>query len=120
MERGAWRPILEGELAARAELAVMEIAEALAGHGPVPPASLAGGGPGLAVLFAYLARARPGEGHEDRASGLLDGAIDAVASAPLDASLFAGFAGVAWTVEHLAGGRSDAGDGDADDDDANE
>jgi hypothetical protein len=60
-ERGAaWRPILGGELGARAEEAVTAVAEALAEPGAVPRASLGGGLPGIALLHGYLERARPG------------------------------------------------------------
>ncbi len=112
-ERGAaWQPILAGELGARAERVVLELAEALAEPGFISPVSLAGGAPGLALFFAYLGRSRPGEGHEERASRLLDQAIDAVGAAPVDASLYGGFTGVAWTAEHLAASHL-VGDDDA-------
>ena len=102
-EATPWRPILEGDSGARAAQAVTELARILAEPEALPPASLASGGPGLALFFAYLARARPGQGHEARASRFLDDAIDALAVETLDASLYAGFTGVAWTAEHLDG-----------------
>ena len=103
----AWRPLLSGESKERAEAAVIEVAGALAGADVILPASLGSGGPGLAILFAYLARARPGEGHEERAGIFLDAAIDAVAGAHVDASLYAGFTGVAWATEHILGESPD-------------
>jgi len=109
----AWHPLLDGELADRADEAVTAIAEALAGAGDVSPASLGSGGPGIALFFAYLGRARPQHGHEERADRLLDDAFDAVADRPLGASLFAGFTGVAWTAEHIAGPDEDSGEEDA-------
>jgi len=120
-----WRPILEGETGAAAQEAIADIAGALVAAHNVPPASLARGGAGLALLFAFLARARPGEGHEERASAHLDAAIDALATQVMDDSLYAGFTGVAWVTEVLLltlpddGGGGDS-DGDGDGDDLNE
>ena len=103
----AWGQLLDGELAARAEDVVTEIADALAGISAVSPTSLAGGGPGIGLFFAYLASVRPGQGHEERAGRLLDAGFDGVAAALLDSSLFVGFSGVAWTAEHVLGGADD-------------
>ena len=47
-----------------------------------------------------------------RARRLLDDAFDVVAARPLDASLFAGFPGVAWAAEHIAGLFGSAQDAD--------
>jgi hypothetical protein len=105
----SWRPILDGDLRERADRTLTEIAEALdrlAGGddpGELAPGSLGSGAPGLAVFFAYLDRVRPGCGHAERAERLLDIAFDAAAARPLDMTLFAGFPGVAWASEHLAG-----------------
>ena len=112
--KAAWRPILDGEPRARAEAVVTEIAGTLAEPGAISATSLARGSPGLALFFAYLGRTRPGQGHEERASRLLEAAIDAVASEPLTASLYSGFTGVVWASEHLAGPFLDD-DGDEDD-----
>jgi lantibiotic modifying enzyme len=125
MSEMAWHQIIDGELAARADEAVTAIAEALAGVGAVSPASLGSGGPGIALLFAYLGRIRPRQGHEERAHRLLDDAFDAVAARPLGVSLFAGFTGVAWAAEHIAGVPTDdpgggSSDTDPDDSDPNE
>jgi len=98
-----WHRLLDGGLADRADEAVTAIAEALAGVDDLSPTSLAGGGPGVALFFAYLGRARPQQGHEARAERLLDDAFDAVATRPLGVSLFGGFPGVAWTAQHIAG-----------------
>jgi lantibiotic modifying enzyme len=99
----AWQPLLDGELADRADEAVTAIADALAGIGDVPPASLDRGGPGIALFFAYLDRVRPAQGHDERAHRLLDDAFDRLAAGPIGSSLFAGFSGVAWTAEHILG-----------------
>jgi lantibiotic modifying enzyme len=68
---------------------------------------------GVALLFTYWDRAAPGQGYGDAACALIDEAVDAVAAVPMNPSLFGGFTGVAWVVEHLCGGRlfdSDAED----------
>jgi hypothetical protein len=127
----AWRPLLAGELAARARDAVFAIAESLAEL--LPPAvmregsrqglrqpGLNWGTPGLALLFGYLARGS-GSGAEryaELAERNLDEAVTALAMAPTSAGLFDGFTGVAWTAEHLSrllgigaiGGRSSGSD----------
>lgn len=102
-----WRPILAPETAERALQVAGEIADdlksriAAASLGVSP--GLAGGESGLALFFAYLDRARPGEGFDDLAMELLERTIQATAENPLMPSLYSGFSGVAWTLEHLAG-----------------
>ena len=102
-KQSAWHPLLDGELRARAEHAVAELAGALAEAAGVSSSSLAGGAPGLALFYGYLERTWPGRGYEDAASAFLDSAIDSVGSEQLDASLFGGFTGVAWATEQLLG-----------------
>ncbi len=109
----AWLRLLDGELADRADEAVTAIAEALAGIGDVPPASLDRGGPGIALFFAYLDRVRPHQGHDERARRLLDDAFDRLAAGPIGSSLFAGFSGVAWTTEHILGDSGESDDPNA-------
>ncbi|HKE18579.1 MAG TPA: lanthionine synthetase C family protein, partial [Kofleriaceae bacterium] len=102
---------------AAAEEAIADIARAVAAADDVPPASLARGGAGLALLFAFLDRARPGEGHDERARAHVDAAIDALATQVMDDSLYAGFTGVAWVTEVLLLTLPDdggAGDGEVD------
>jgi class I lanthipeptide synthase len=128
----SWRPLLEGDLAARALEAVRAVADAL----PATPfwispeavgnsfesawtASLASGAAGQAVFYSYYAldgadavgpeRADPG----DLAVDLLDRATDAVAAAPMSDSLYSGFPGIAWTNEHLEGRLFEPGDEEA-------
>jgi len=66
-------------------------------------ASLASGSAGLAILFAYLDQARSGYGDKETAQYFLEQAIDAVASVPMDSSLYGGVTGVAWAMAHLRG-----------------
>jgi lantibiotic modifying enzyme len=66
-------------------------------------ASLANGSAGLAILFAYLDQARSGYGDKETALYFLEQAIDAVASVPMDSSLYGGVTGVAWAMAHFRG-----------------
>jgi len=99
-----WKPLLTGPLADRASRAVREIAEALPGASSrdgAPQASLASGLAGQALFYAYLAIATSDEAAADRAAELLERAADELANTPLPPHLYAGFPGVAWTMEHL-------------------
>ncbi|MGE5177984.1 MAG: lanthionine synthetase C family protein [Bacteroidota bacterium] len=76
-------------------------------------ASLASGTAGQAVLHAYLARSgAPGEAALAREC--LDAAIEAAGRVPMEGSLFTGFVGIGWAMEHtsrlLAAGGADRGD----------
>jgi lantibiotic modifying enzyme len=105
-QEGVWQPLLDGVWKERALEAVGAIADRLCAlpaldSGPAGRASLAEGYPGLAVLFGYLAQARPGQGHEATAGRFLGEAITAASQAPLQASLYTGLASVGWAAEHL-------------------
>lgn len=83
--------------------------------------SLACGRSGAALFYAYCAAAEVVPGADAVAVELLDEAIDLLSRSEPDASLFCGFAGVAWTAEHLErmaagadGDGADDGDGAAD------
>ncbi|HSS76932.1 MAG TPA: lanthionine synthetase C family protein [Thermoanaerobaculia bacterium] len=75
---------------------------------------LAGGESGLALFFSYLDQARSGEGFDEVAMELLERTISATAENPLMPSLYSGFSGVAWTLEHLAGKLYEDVDGEED------
>ena len=111
-----WRPLLEGDLAARAEDAVRAIADALAARAEGAPAapdtewassgfSVGGGTAGQALFYGYLASSGDSAAawHAERADQLLEHAVEALATIPMGAALFGGFTGVAWTAEHLSG-----------------
>ena len=100
-----WNPLLAGPLADQASRALREIADALPGSKPRDRdvASLAGGLAGQALFYAYLALSTGEEGAADLAADLLDRAAGELASTPLPPTLYAGFPGVAWTMEHLQG-----------------
>jgi hypothetical protein len=114
----SWRPLLTGELAAGAQAAIDAIAADLTQklRPAEPPAdpeavrdlSLAGGLPGIALFFAYLHLVRPDEGFDDTAMALLERAIEGTAELAVGAGLYGGFAGVAWSLEHLSGRLFDA------------
>ncbi len=101
-----WIPLLEGEAATRASQALDQILADLEVQGSAAPAiggSLAGGWPGLALLYAYLDRARPGEGWRPKAQAALDTAIRLLGEEVMPPGLYSGFTGIAWTMEHFQG-----------------
>ncbi|MFL6263650.1 MAG: lanthionine synthetase C family protein [Thermoanaerobaculia bacterium] len=111
----AWSPILEGEAAERAAEAVAAVAGAI-GEGPLAgrhaTPGLAAGEAGAALLFEYLDRARPGTGYGDVAVRRIERAGEGVAAGLREPSLYGGFTGVSWVLEHLQGGPSEEDDED--------
>lgn len=120
MSNDPWKPILSADAAQRARDAVQAIAHDLARRGSsfleeLPPSrrpSVAGGAPGIALFFAYLAEVTEDEEHADRAVELLDQGVEAVATTLSSPSLYTGFPGVAWVSEHLTGRLFEADDED--------
>jgi lantibiotic biosynthesis protein len=120
--QSAWRPILGRELKESAADAVRAIATDLLSLHPVEcrtglyqkaeDPSLAGGKAGIALFQAHLAQILSKEDNEQMAIELLGQAIDSVATVPISPSLYSGFTGVAWTIEHLQGLLFDADDED--------
>lgn len=116
-----WKPLLDGVLAATATAAIDDIAAALAALPPNPDVSrarwahnLSSGTAGWALFHAYRANAGPAaasdERDDERAMQLISLALDAAPSAGMDASLYHGITGLAWTVEHLGKHFYDLGD----------
>jgi lantibiotic modifying enzyme len=113
--RGPWLPILpDGDHASGAggvERAIDDLAAALApppgeadsAAGAPGAQALADGPAGPALFFHYLDRARPGQGHDERALAHLEAAIAATAETMTVPGLYGGFSGVAWVLEHLTG-----------------
>lgn len=100
----AWAPLLEGRDRQRAMAAIAAIAEALGDElEPEPSRSvpLAAGDAGVALFFAYLERAQPGNGFGGIAVQRLERAIDDLAHQLRSPGLYSGFTGVAWVAEHL-------------------
>jgi lantibiotic biosynthesis protein len=97
-----WRPVVSGTTAQQALEAVDAITESVAFTESLPAerdASLAGGHAGLALLFAWLARTGRMPDADVLAWQHLDQAIEAVSTDGMGASLYDGFAGVAWAAE---------------------
>lgn len=112
-----WEPLLEGERARRAEAALASILADLEGshEDAHEGGSLAGGQAGLAVLYAHLALARPGQGWEAKSEAALERAIAFLGSSVMGPGLYSGFTGIAWTLDHLrriqgAGGPAEPGE----------
>jgi len=111
-----WQPIADAALAERLQAAIQDVAEALRDPTPTSdlgpePAGLARGDASLALFYTYLSRAAPDDGWQDVAQAYLDRAIERVATTTMDPSLYSGFSGVAWVLEHLCGKEVDP-DGD--------
>lgn len=104
---GNWRPLIEQEMAAQALAAVQAIALDLSeGVGSAPGPALSRGWAGLALFFAYLERSLGLAEAGETAGSLLEQAIAGLGEqATPAASLYHGFSGVAWVVEHLTGGE---------------
>src|SRR5690242_13685119 len=113
MKSASWRPLLEGDLAARAREAVDAIAEAVRTAPPpeslnewvrtVREATLASGKPGMALLFGYLALSGgpDSERYLEMTESCLDEAVEALSRVPMTPGLYSGFISVAWAAEHL-------------------
>lgn len=109
-----WRPLLEGDLAAKAEDAVHAIAEALAQRDDLPASVTAA----QALFYGYLARTSDSDAglYAERADQLLERAFESVATTPMHPALYGGFTGVAWTAEHLSRVLNADGDEDMNED----
>jgi hypothetical protein len=115
-EPETWRPLLEGEEAAQAWEAILEVATAL--RGPVEERlaadpTVASGNAGLALFYSYLAQAL-GDYWADAAAEAFDRMVEAVPEASLLPGLWSGLLGVGWTFDHLRGRLFAAGDGEDD------
>jgi lantibiotic biosynthesis protein len=99
----SWRALLSGSARDRALETVDRLADTIAAScgdgGENDDPSLSGGSAGLAVFFAQLAREGRGEEAATHAARCLDHAVDALATRPLGASLYAGFTGIAWAAD---------------------
>jgi lantibiotic modifying enzyme len=99
---GDWAPLLEGQLADQAREAITAIAASLrAAPARLEGGTLAGGHAGLALFYAYLARAELGADADRIAEQYLDAAIEAVAAHQMSPALYGGFTGIAWSLAHL-------------------
>ncbi len=101
-----WQPILEKNARSAALEAIQAIAHQLR-RVRLKDASLGFGHAGVALFFAYLRRARLDIGGNDSAQRWINRATETVGSTRMSASLFGGFTGVAWVMEHLYGWPGD-------------
>jgi lantibiotic biosynthesis protein len=116
-----WKPILTGELAARAEQSVLEIADALRDELWAPDRiynSLAGGSAGIAIFYHELAQRWPDSDFTALRDRYWNAAIDMLADAAFARpNLYSGFTGVGWATAFLNSGEHAPS---SDDDDAHE
>ena len=96
-----WTTLLEGPLRERALQTADEIAEVLRGRQGDEGPTLASGLAGRAFLFAELERGQPRNEHRTQAQQLILGAASALEEQPLLPWLYAGFSGIAWSIERL-------------------
>ncbi len=95
-----WKTLAGPELSRRCWTVIEDIERCLTETEDDDP-RLASGHAGRALFLAYLDAARPGTEAGDKALEAIGQSIDAVASASLPPSLFSGFSGVGWALEHL-------------------
>jgi len=104
-----WRPILQGRRAEQALRTLARLGSDLemialkpaAGPREMGFCSLGNGLAGIALFFAYLDKALPDRGYDEKAVEILERALTEVNDDPAPATLFAGFPGVAWALEHF-------------------
>lgn len=112
MSHCTWSPLLTGAQRDQALTAAIDIAEALRAWSPGMDAGLAGGATGLSIFYTYLAQVVPDRDYEATALAHLDRAMALVGQQRLGPSLYSGFTGVAWAIEHLTGRLLERGDED--------
>jgi lantibiotic modifying enzyme len=96
-----WTTLLEGPLRERALKTVDELARTLRERPGMEGPSLAGGLAGLAFLFGELERGQARSGHRAQAQQLIQEAASAIEEQPLLPWFYAGFSGIAWSIERL-------------------
>lgn len=106
-----WEPIADPKTAARCWRAIDEIENDLVERLSAQDGmGLAGGSTGLALFFSYLAAAREGSSASDHGWQALHRSIAALGTAHPLPSLYGGFCGVGWMVEHLTREHFEADD----------
>jgi hypothetical protein len=97
-----WRPLLDGELAARCSRVLDDLIAALRDDDAADADPGLDFGSGRALLWSYLDRARPGQGFAALRDTAIDRIIEQVANVDMPPTLFSGFVGAAWVIDHLA------------------
>src|SRR5437764_215167 len=105
-----WTPLLDATEAHAARNSLNEIAAELQSFvesklqpgAPQIEAEVGEGLSGLAVFFAYLEAAGFFPGARDLASRSMNASIEALAGQPMMPSLYGGFTGIAWAVQHVS------------------
>jgi lantibiotic biosynthesis protein len=105
----SWEPILLGVQAEQAWASTLRIANALESYEPTE-FSLAGGSAGITLFFHQLSLERPADGYGEQAERFFSHATEALASEATNASLYAGFTGVALAGELMAPTSSEEDD----------
>lgn len=102
-----WQPLTDPATRRRCWKLIEEIEDCLLERlspGSAPPADgpgLGDGEAGVALFFAYLHAARQDPESGNRAVDALGRSVEALAAKSLPPSLYGGFSGVGWLVEHL-------------------
>jgi lantibiotic modifying enzyme len=114
-----WQPITDPETGRRCWRVIEDIERRLVDHVSSRDASgarmvrspgLASGEAGLALFFAYLGAVHQDSDVTDRALEALDRSVEMLGKSHLLPSLYSGFCGVGWLVEHLTRKIFDEGD----------
>lgn len=95
-----WRPLLDGDAAARARAAIERIVDEL-GRREIVEASLGNGHAGIALMHGYLAAAFDDDAAAERAGGSLERALGGISRRP-QPWLFSGYAGSGFVLHQLA------------------
>jgi lantibiotic modifying enzyme len=103
MARGDWVPLLSGTAAAQAREAVAAIVSSLEGlrDAATRHPSLADGGPGIALLYRYLALCDDDSSRTTQTEEIVRETLAAVDSDRLGPALYGGITGPAWAASHL-------------------
>lgn len=111
-----WKPLLRSSAADAALASIEEIADTLQAEtenirqkAAAPLATpnynsafqLGEGAAGIALFFAYLHHTGLRAGAREAASEYLNIAIEALASQPMNPSLYSGFTGIGWAARHI-------------------
>ncbi|HKA88292.1 MAG TPA: lanthionine synthetase LanC family protein [Haliangiales bacterium] len=105
-----WRPLVDGDERARALTVAREVCEEAAARWvDASPHPTLLGQAAYALLFHYAWRAGIGDWRA-QSDACIERACAAVAGVGLGTSLFGGFPGIAWVIQHVSGAPPEEGD----------